>query len=564
MTESRRYIAYKGGLGQMTVTISGEGLSIADIAAVARGARVEITKDPKVLSRVVRSRDVIRAAIARKEQIYGVTTLFGAMADRHVGPELLVEVQRLALWQHKSAAGPRLPDIDVRAAMLLRANSLLKGASGIRLEIIERYATFLNAGASPHVYQRGSIGASGDLVPLSYIAGAVLGLDRAFLVDHEGQTHDAFDMLKRLDLAPLALEPKEGLALNNGTGACTGVAANAVDRAFDLMALGLGVHALFAQALLATDQSFAPFIHATKPHPGQVFTARVMAGLLAKSALIRSESAGDRTHRTGKLIQDRYSLRCLPQFIGPVIDGLALIKRQIEVEANSANDNPLIDPDAGEILHTGNFLAQYTGVAMDQLRYHLGLIAKHLDAQIALLMTPEFSNGLSPSLVGNEALGLNVGLKSLQVAGNCLMPLMSFYGQSIVDRFPTHAEQFNQNINSQAMNSANLSRETLDVFSHFLAVALFTAVQAVELRAKQFADSFDANTVLSPATRDLYQAARTAAFGLPRADRPLMWNDMDEFIQPKIEGLIAALQPGGPILEAIGALRESLAAHSLM
>jgi phenylalanine ammonia-lyase len=548
----------------MTITISGDGLSIADISAVARGARVQLTRDPKVLDRVTRSREVIRAAIARNEQIYGVTTLFGAMADRTVGPDLLVEVQRLALWQHKSATGPRLPDLDVRAAMLLRANSLLKGASGIRLEIIERYATFLNAGASPHVYQRGSIGASGDLVPLSYIAGAILGLDRAFLVDYQGKTLDAFEMLERLGLKPLTLEPKEGLALNNGTGACTGVAANAVDRAFDLVALSVAAHALFAQALLATDQSFAPYIHATKPHPGQVWTARIMSALIDKSKLIRSESAGDRSHRSGKLIQDRYSLRCLPQFIGPVIDGMALIKRQIEVEANSANDNPLIDPDTGEILHTGNFLAQYTGVAMDQLRYHLGLIAKHLDVQIALLMTPEFSNGLSPSLVGNEALGLNVGLKSLQVAGNCLMPLMSFYGQSIVDRFPTHAEQFNQNINSQAMNAANLSRETLDVFSHFMAVVLFCGVQAVELRAQQFAGSFDAAQVLSPATLKLYQAARTAAFGPPNAARPLLWNDMDEFIQPKIEGLMVGLEPGGPILEAISEVRESLRAHTLM
>src|SRR6266404_677185 len=247
----------------MTVTISGEGLSIGDIAAVARGEQVRITDDSVVLNRVARSREVIRSAIARNEQIYGVTTLFGAMADQYVGPDLLVEVQRLALWQHKSATGPRLPEVDVRAAMLLRANSLLKGASGIRLEIIERYVTFLNAKASPHVYQRGSIGASGDLVPLSYIAGAILGLDRAFLVDYQSQTLDAHEALKRLGLEPIEPEAKEGLALNNGTGACTGVAANAVDRAHDLMAVAMGAHALFAQALLATDQSFAPFIHAT-------------------------------------------------------------------------------------------------------------------------------------------------------------------------------------------------------------------------------------------------------------------------------------------------------------
>jgi phenylalanine ammonia-lyase len=546
----------------MPVTLSGEGLSISDIAAVARGAPVQITRDATVLARVARSREVVRTAIARNEQIYGVTTLFGGMADQYIGPDLLRQLQRVALWHHKSATGPRLPEADVRAAMLLRANSLLKGASGIRLEIIERYATFLNAKATPHVYQRGSIGASGDLVPLSYIAGAILGLDRAFLVDYQGQTLDAHDALKRLGLEPIDPEPKEGLALNNGTGACTGVAANAVDRTYDLMAVAMGAHALFAQALLATDQSFAPFIHATKPHPGQVWTARIMAELLVDSQAIRSESGGDRSHRPGKLIQDRYSLRCLPQFIGPVIDGLALVKRQIEVEANSANDNPLIDPDTGEILHTGNFLAQYTGVAMDQLRYYLGLIAKHLDAQNALVMTPEFSYGLSPSLVGNSALGTNVGLKSLQVAGNSMMPLIAFYGQSIADRFPTHAEQFNQNINSQAMNSANLARDSLDVFSHFMAVMVYCAVQAVELRSKLLAGSYDAREVLSPATRLFYEAARNAALGAPDAQRPLHWNDTEEFIQPKIEGLINALQPEGAILRAVGAVRESLVQHA--
>jgi phenylalanine ammonia-lyase len=545
----------------MTVTITGDDLTIQQISAVARGARVEITSDPAVLDRVERSRTVIRDALARGEPIYGVSTLFGGMADRHVETDLLVEVQRLALWQHKTAAGPRLPEPDVRAAMLLRANSLLKGASGIRLEIIERFAAFLNAGASPHVYQRGSIGASGDLVPLSYIAGALLGLDRSFLVDHEGETLDALTALERLGLSPLELEPKEGLALNNGTGASTGVAANAVDRAIDLVAVGLAVHALAAQALLATDQSFMPYVHAAKPHPGQVWAAATMARLVEGSKVIRSEAAGSRAHRAGELLQDRYSLRCLPQFAGPIVDGIAVVRRQIEVEANSANDNPLIDPDSGEIFHTGNFLAQYTGVAMDQLRYLLGLAAKHLDVQIALLMAPEFSHGLSPSLVGNTA-GVNVGLKSLQVTGNSLTPLLEFYGQSIVERFPTHAEQFNQNVNSQAMSSANLARDALDVFTHFLAVALFCCVQAVELRAKLSDGSYDARAVLSPETQAVYVAARAAASGPPSAGRPLLWNDMDQVIQPMLEGLIAALDKDGPILQATASVSESLRRHA--
>jgi phenylalanine ammonia-lyase len=445
--------------------------------------------------------------------------------------------------------------------MLLRANSLLKGASGIRPEIIERYAVFLNAGAAPHVYQRGSIGASGDLVPLSYIAGAILGLDPSFLVDHRGETVDATTMLGRLGLAPLEVEAKEGLALNNGTGASTGIAANAIDRAIDLVAVGFGVHALFAQALVATDQTFAPFVHANKPHPGQLWSAETMARLISHSKVIRQELGRDRADRPGQLLQDRYSLRCLPQFVGPIVDGIAIAKRQIEIEANSANDNPLIDPDTGEIFQTGNFLAQYTGVAMDALRYHLGLMAKHLDVQAALLMAPEFSNGLSASLTGNTA-GVNVGLKSLQLALNSMAPLMAFYGHSIVDQFPTHAEQFNQNVNSQAMNSANLARDTLDVFTHLIAVCLFCGVQAVELRAKLTSDSYDGRTVLSPESQPLYLAARAAAAGPPNDDKPLFWDDMDQLIQPMIEGVIAALEKDGPVLQAVAGISDSLRGHA--
>jgi phenylalanine ammonia-lyase len=544
----------------MTVLISGDGLTIASIDAVARGAAVRISDDPKVVGRVTKSLQVVKDKIARGEQIYGVTTLFGGMADQYVGPELLADVQRLAVWQHKSTTGPRLSEADVRAAMLLRANSLMKGASGIRMEIIERYATFLNAGAIPHVYERGSIGASGDLVPFSYIAGAILGLDPAFKVDYRGETLDSHAVLAKLGLQPLTLGPKEGLALNNGTGVSTGVAANAVSRALDLTALTLGIHALYAQALLSTSQTFANFIHAVKPHPGQVWVAKEMGALVAGSKLMRDEAAGERGHRAGKLIQDRYSLRCLPQFVGPIVDGLATAAKQIEIEANTANDNPLVDPDSGEIFHTGNFLAQYTGVAMDSMRYHLGLLAKHVDVQIALLMTPEFSYGLSASLVGNSESKTNVGLKSLQLGGNQMMPLISYYGQSIVDRFPTHAEQFNQNVNSQAMNSANLAREQLDVLEHFLALALMCGVQAVELRAKLTADTYDARAVLSPATARLYTAARTAAGSPPNAARPLHWNDLDEFIQPKVEGILASIASRGAVIESVAAVSRSLRA----
>jgi len=437
----------------------------------------------------------------------------------------------------------------------------MKGVSGVRLELIERFVTFLNAGATPRVFQRGSIGASGDLQPLSYIAGAIVGLDPAFLVDVGGETLDCLTVLERLGLEPLPLEPKEGLALNNGTNASTGIAANCIDRAIDLTALAFGVHALYFQALQASSQPLDPFVHAVKPHAGQLWAARQMAELLAGSQLARGAGAGDRAHHQGTLIQDRYSLRCLPQYVGPAIDGIAEAARQITVEANSANDNPLIDPDSGEVYYTGNFLAEYTAVAMDRLRWHLGMLAKHLDAQIAMLVSPEFNGGLSPSLVGNMAAGYNVGLKSLQISCNALMPLLTWYGHAIADRYPTHAEQFNQNINSQAMNAANLARESLDVLTHFLANAVVFAVQAVELRSRAVAGTCDASGLLSPPTRALYRAARAAAAGPPDPGEPLVWNDTDGFIEDKVGGVIAGMAGRGALLDAVAPVADALRRH---
>ncbi|SHE94330.1 histidine ammonia-lyase [Loktanella atrilutea] len=543
----------------MTITLDGASLTLADIDAVARGgAKVAITGDADVLARVHGSRDVIARAVERGEEIYGVTTLFGGMADVHVTRDQLIDVQKIALWQHKSTTGPRLPDADVRAAMLLRANSLMRGASGVRIALIERLVAFLNAGASPQVYQRGSIGASGDLVPLTYIGASILGLSPEFLVDLDGETLDCHTVLAKLGFTPMDPDPKEGLALNNGTGACTGVAANVMARALDAATMALGVHALFAQALLATDQSFDPYIHAQKPHPGQVWSAARMAELLTGGRTIRSEAGGDRARRKGDLIQDRYGIRCLPQFFGPIVDGLSTAARQIETEANTANDNPLINPATGETFHTGNFLAQYTAIAMDSTRYLIGLMCKHIDSQIALMITPAFSNGLTPALVGNMDTGVNVGLKSLHIGMNQMSTQISYLGQSVADRFPTHAEMYNQNINSQAMNAANLARDQMDVTEHFLAAALLTGVQAVEVRSRVETGSCDARDILSPATVPLYEAARVAAAGRPDKARTIVWDDMDGFLQPKVEGLLADIGSRGNVHAALQALRSSL------
>jgi phenylalanine ammonia-lyase len=533
------------------VVVDGESLTIEKLVTVAtHGAKVCLTDRPDVLHKMEASCRYVEQAVAAGRPIYGVTTGFGGMANIAIPKEEMAELQNNIIWYHKTGAGKRLPKADVRAAMLLRINSHLRGASGIRLLLVERMVTFLNANVIPHVHEFGSIGASGDLVPLSYICGSLIGLDHSFRVDFNGEEVSAITALERLGLKPIQLRQKEGLAMINGTSFMTAIAANCVYQARKLLVLALGSHALLIQALRGTNQSFHPFIHAHKPHPGQRWAAQNMVRLLDGSQLIRDEFDGECLYNEDELIQDRYSLRCLPQYMGPIVDGLAMITRQIEVEMNSTSDNPLIDGLNEVSYHGGNFLGQYVGMAMDHLRYYLGLLAKHLDVQIALLVAPEFNNGLPPSLRGNSGRPVNMGLKGLQIAANSIMPLLTFLGNSLADRFPSHAEQFNQNINSQGFGSANLARQSIETFNQYMAIALIFTVQAVDLRAHLVQESYDARPLLSPASRPLYQAVRTAIDSPPSASRPYLWDDNERPLDRDIATIAADIAAGGPIFEA--------------
>jgi phenylalanine ammonia-lyase len=547
-----------------TVVLNGNDLTISKVVQVARfNAKVALTNAEKILRRIEAAHDYIIAAARAGKAIYGVTTGFGGMAHTLISPEDAAELQENLIWFMKTDSGRRIPNRDIRAAMVIRANTHLLGFSGLRLELIRRMEIFLNANVTPHVREFGSIGASGDLTPLACITGALIGLDKRFRVDFDGVAMDALTALERLGLPRLQLRPKEGLAMINGTSVMSGIAVNCVYDSQNLLALTIGAHALAIQGLGGTNQSFHPFIHAHKPHPGQKWVAARMLDLLAGSTLIRDELKGRHDPREGQLIQDRYSLRCLPQFIGPMVEGLAQIARQVTVEINSATDNPLIDSDNAQDFHGGNFLGQYIGVAMDHLRYYIGLIAKHLDAQIALLTAAEFNNGLPPSLIGNPRRKVNMGLKGLQINGNSIMPVLTFLGNTLVDRFPTHAEQFNQNINSQGMGAANLARQSTNAFQQYMATALMFGVQAVDLRTKRLAGHFDARRCLSPATRPLYEALRDIAGQPPSEEKPYIRNDNEQVLSDHIQRIAADIANDGRIPEAVRSIRDDLVLPSL-
>ncbi len=541
------------------VIVGDRNLTIEEVISVARyGVQVRLTENLEKLANIQASCDFISDAVESGEPIYGVTTGFGGMANVVISPESATLLQNNLMCYHKVGAGKSLPLPDVRAAMLLRANSHIAGASGIRLELIKRMLIFLNAGVTPHVPEFGSIGASGDLTPLAYISGALVGLNSSYIVDFDGEEMDAPTALQKLGLEPLQLLPKEGLAMMNGTSVMTGIAANCVQDTRILLALSVGVHALTIQGLEGTNQSFHEYIHKLKPHSGQIWTASQMLELLAGSQLIRDELDGSHDYRGKNPIQDRYSLRCLAQYMGPIVDGIEDIAKQVEIEMNSVTDNPLIDVENQASYHGGNFLGQYIGVGMDRLRYHIGMLAKHLDVQIAYLVAPEFNNGLSPSLVGNQERTVNMGLKGLQITGNSIMPLLTFYGNSIADRFPTHAEQYNQNINSQGFASANLARTSVEIFQQYVALALMFGVQSVDLRTYAVAGHYDARATLSPATQDLYMAVRNVVGKPPSKERPYIWDDNEQGLDAHISKIADDITSGGQIVTAITGVLSAL------
>ena len=534
------------------VVLEGHGLQVNDVVRVARRkVPVAITKAPSVLQRVEASRQYIEDAVHNEVPIYGVTTGFGGMAHQVIPQTELKAFQNNAMWTFKVGAGKTMPLDCIRAAMVLRANSHLRGASGLRLELIRRLEAFLNAGVTPHVPSLGSIGASGDVVPLNYIVGAAIGHDEAFRVDFQGTEMGCQTALKKLGLPRLELEAKEALAMFNGTSVMTGTALLCLNDVYTLLTLALGAHALFIQGFYGTNQSFHPFIHSLKPHPGQISAAQIMLDLLAQSELVRNELDGQHDYRHDDLIQDRYSLRCLPQYLGPIIEGLSTITSQMEIEANSANDNPLIDVEQGVSYHGGNFLGEHVAIGMDQLRFYLGLIAKHLDVQIAFISSEKFNPDLAPCLIGNTEKSLNLGLKGLQMCGNSIMPLITYLGQPLADRYPTHAEQFNQNINSQGYGSVNLARQSIELCQSHMAISLMFAIQSVDLRAFEQVGHYDARACLSQPTARLYEAFRQVV-GVPiSGDRPYIWNDNEQFMDEHIQCIVNDIAAGGEIPRAM-------------
>ncbi len=538
------------------LTLSGQSLTIEQVSSVAQGLRrLKVTSDESVLERMRASQELVRQAVKDGQRIYGVTTGFGSMSEVPVPAELAAASQANLLSFLATGAGQPVERKHVRAAMLLRANMLLRGVSGVRLDVVGRLIQFLNADAVPVVSELGSIGASGDLVPLAAIARAITGQGAASRVMLGDRCVDGETALDELGLEPLELLPKEGLAIVNGTSFSSAIAANCVHSSRRLFAIAFAVHAMMVRGLLGHEEPFLPFVHECKPHPGQVWSAAMMRRLLVGNGDTATDT--DRAHDSAHL-QDCYSLRCLPQYMGPIVEGMSRITDVVEREMNSITDNPLVDGEQQKFYQSGNFLGQYIGLAMDDLRRFLGLMAKHLDVQISRLVAPEFNRGLPASLQGNEKLSFNMGLKGLQITGNSIMPMLTYYGNPLVEHYPTHAEQFNQNINGLSWGAAQLASRSVELFTHYASVALIFAVQAVDLRTYLTHGHYDGRALIGSSVVPLYEAVYETVGCRENDMSPLVFNDADQSLEVYLAKLSQSIFSEGSIVAAVAPIVESL------
>ena len=535
---------------QAHLTLDGGPLDLKQVHQVSsRRFPVQIASDPDLKSRVAQSVDSVLGAVENGERIYGVTTGFGGMADLPLDTDAASDLQNNLLWFLAAGAGRPVERMHVRAAMLLRANVLLQGYSGVRLELIERLIDFVNADFVPDVRDLGSIGASGDLIPLAKLARCITGQQACRVWSAEGWV-TAREALRQLGREPIQLQPKEGLALVNGTSFSSAIAANVTHETHQLAALSMVVESMMMLALNVQIGPFDPFVHGLKPHWGQGWVAQEMLKMMSVGI--------DQELPAGKHVQDRYALRCFPQYFGPLVEKLVQVGKTVTVEMNSVSDNPLIDPMDGSFHQGGNFLGQYISMAMDDLRRCIGLIAKHLDVQIAQLVSPEFSRGLPASLRGNEANGFNMGLKGLQICANSIAPQLTYFGNPITEHFPTHAEQFNQNVNGLSWGSANLAAESLRLFRHYMSVAVVFAVQAIDLRAAATFGHFDGRGLLGPLARQLYESIYDSWGRTPGKEKPLVFDDADQVLDVELEKVHDSLLNGESLWHVIDPVLDSL------
>lgn len=386
--------------------IGQQRLSIADVMAVSRrSVRVELNPAPDFAARIERGAAFLDRLLAEDGEIYGVTTGYGDSCTVAIPPDLIAELPHHLYTYHGCGLGRYLSPEETRAVLVTRLNSLAQGFSGVSWALLKQLEILLRQDILPLIPAEGSVGASGDLTPLSYVAAVLCG-EREVLFN--GAVRPTADVFAEQKIQPLRLRPKEGLAIMNGTAVMTALACMVFDRADYLGQLTTRMTGMATLALDGNAHHFDETLFSVKPHAGQQQVA----------ARLRQDLHSDRPPRNEKRLQDRYSIRCAPHVIGVLQDALPFFATTIENELNSANDNPIIDPDGERVLHGGHFYGGHIAFAMDSLKNLVANLADLMDRQMALLVDTRFNHGLPSNLSGatGPRAAINHGLKALQIS----------------------------------------------------------------------------------------------------------------------------------------------------
>jgi histidine ammonia-lyase len=459
---------------QPVITIDSSPIRLAQVMTIARGeARIELDNAPSFRQKLDASVQLLDRLIAEKVVIYGVTTGFGASCETTVPAQLSAEMAANLVRFHGCGTGRFLDETETAAVMVVRLASLVQGRSGVRPLLLERICELLNRRILPRIPAEGSVGASGDLTPLSYIAATLIG-EREVSV--HGRVMPASEGLASAGLKPIQLRPKESLALMNGTSVMTGLACLAYEQARQLSRWAAALTAMASDVLRGNPEHFDDRLFVAKPHPGQ----RACANWIAQDI----EYLSGKPQHSGR-IQDRYSVRCAPHVIGVLLDSLPFIRTLLETEINSSNDNPLLDPDTGDVLHGGNFYGGHPCMAMDMLKIAVANIADLADRQMALLCNPHTNNGLPADLVartGTDQMSHH-GFKAMQITASALTAeaLKLTMPASVFSR---STESHNQDKVSMGTIAARDALRVIELTETVLAVVQLALCQAVDLRSR--------------------------------------------------------------------------------
>ena len=451
----------------ITVTLDGNHLTLEEVFEVAEGkAKVRIA--PTAAKGMKRSRDFVERALQKGEKIYGVTTGFGLLSDKLIDLSQIEDLQKNLIRSHSVGVGPIFDEPTTRAIMVLRANVIAKGYSGVRLEVLKCLVEMINRGVHPLVPEQGSVGASGDLAPLAHLASVLMGEGEAVF---QGKVMPGRKAMEKAGIPVLTLKAKEGLSLVNGTQVMTAVGLLSLLRAERLCKIADIVGACTLDALKGSLTAFDPDIQRVRPFPGQLAVSKNFQKLGQKDEIVES-------HRYCSKIQDAYSLRCIPQVHGAVRDALAFVRQTLEIEVNSATDNPLIFADQGKILNCGNFHGEPIAFALDLLGIVVSELGGISERRIEKLINPALS-GLPPFLTTEG--GLHSGLMMVQVSAAALASENKILAHpASVDSIPTSADK--EDHVSMGVTAARKGRDIVRNVEHILAMELLCATQGLEFQ----------------------------------------------------------------------------------